>query len=322
MANFLYNPYTKPKNSIFFGLYIFDQRSKCYYSILYHALKSLSNSVSSILSANFDVVVYYCVHPDVEFDILSHEVNENNLFKDFPNVKFVNYTFSHDPNKHPNDKFLFKWSALDHFFENFNYNVSLVLDSDVHFFDDPSTFFDNYNDPHSIFGIYESTPPEIKSGLNLSHDCYNGGQFYLSRECYNQLKPLCSNISSISKAFCSQAKSKDLPKFIQNNISLWGDQISISHLISQTSLARKSFQNTHISYGSPYCIDLHKHGYTISSNTIIVHYLSGASWLFLSKDEKSEHHMLKLSHEKLNKRLNQLQHKNKTKFKYHQTYLL
>lgn len=281
------------KNCIFFPLYIHNDSSCGYISTLYFALESLKKLKTR--NSNYDVFVYF-KYPD-KFNSISEIFSQTsrtkyNFHKNFPFVHFVNFDFTHDHINNGFDKYFFKWKALDHFFNNYNYDDVLVLDSDVLFFNNPLSIFNACSDKLSAYGLQEGSSQQVKDILaeNLKGGTYgqhpnawNGGQLYLTRSVYQRVAPIYDSMQLAKTDLLESARKHYTSKNRYNFFDLLSDQYAMTLIFMRANINRNSIPDMAFGGGYRLSISEEPKGLIFYSNASIVHYFKGRAYMFVPR---------------------------------------
>ena len=230
------------KRVMVFPLFLddYNDNNMKYYSMLYYALETLYKTDYKSNLNQFDVIVYYNKQ---NYNIKETQIFEGdeNLFKDFPNVNFIEFDFNRKTNS---DVFFFKWNTMDHLFANFNYDKVFVIDSDIIFTKNPAYMFDKYHRNDCAYLMGEGSDEVIKKVLGFN-GCA-GGQIFLSSKIYHEkIKDFSSKIKIERKKLLKKAK-----EVLSENDYNWFD-----HLSDQYSMLMV-LKNSNVELDDIHCPDI------------------------------------------------------------------
>lgn len=221
----------------------YDDNNSKYYCMLYYALETLYKT-SYKKGKQFDIVVYYNKQKN---DLKTTKVFEGdeNLFLDFPDVKFVEFEFDRKVNS---DVFFFKWYTMDHFFNNFDYDKVFIIDSDIIFTKNPAYMFDKYHRNDCAYVMGEGSDETVKKVLNGNGIA--GGQILISSKVYHEkIKDFSNKIKIERVALLKKAKEvlneKDYQWF--DHLS---DQYSMLMVLKNSGVELDDIHCPDIIYGS------------------------------------------------------------------------
>lgn len=268
------------KQAFIFPLFIPNSNTTEYYRMMYYAMETLCRTSDN--NRNFDIIIYYYAHG---YDIKNYkhfEGNEN-LFNDFPFIKFVEFPF--DMTK-SSDVYFFKWKCIDHLFKNFEYDKVFITDADLIFYGNPSYVFDKYSEDYAHV-LFEGSDKVVKEVLG--RDGIAGGQLVLSKKLYDsKIKNIYHKISEERNILINKAKS-----ILNNQDFLYfdklSDQYSLMNCLLKSGVELMPIDGKDILYGILACnIEIKNEQIEIRSNTNILHYLGPYAYLFLPDRLKNE----------------------------------
>lgn len=259
--------------ALIFPLIITNKSNIEYYAMAYYAMQTLHDV--SVNNRNFDIIIYYYANYDIQN--YNHFDGNQNLFKDFLDIKFIEFPFKIDQK---NDAYFFKWKTIDHLFNNFDYDKVFILDVDLIFFDNPGFMFDKYDGDYAYI-LHEGSCDAVKKVLGKNGIA--GGQLILNKNMFNKkIHNIYEKILHERSVLLNTAKIKLSGKDYEYFDKLV-DQYSLMNCLLHSNIELKSLDTKDILYGKLACnINIHNnHNIEIKSNTKILHYLGNYAYLFL-----------------------------------------
>ena len=182
------------KKVVYFSLFIPTIDNSNYCSMLYHALETLEPFYKN----QYDVVVMYSI-PGVDLNEYLH-LDDFNLIKDFPWVKFIQSDYHHTHS----DIYMHKWYNLKKVFD-LNYDTVFYLDCDIIFNQDPNFIFDKYNNNAAWMLLEGNDTPVCKF---LGYPGAPSGQLVIHRTAFAKCKNLYEKILLKQQELVSRAYSE------------------------------------------------------------------------------------------------------------------
>lgn len=258
------------KHALVFSLIIKNKSDTSYYSMLYYALETLHNCG---YKGEFDILVYYAC----DYDIKNHRhfAGSQDLFKDFPEVTFIEMPFE----QLKKDVYLFKWASIDHFKTNFyNYEKVFILDVDVIFFANPAPIFTKYNDFYAY--ILNEGPEETVFKI-LGRNGIAGGQLLLHKSLYQKInwhQSIYDHKQRLVKRATEILKDPDQLNFF----TILSEQYAMMYTLLDSGILLTSFDTKDVLYGDlAFRLYIDNGDIKIVSHTNILHYFGCMAHVFL-----------------------------------------
>jgi hypothetical protein len=261
-------------NAMVFPLFIPSVNKTEYYSMMYYAMETLHNNLKN--ECVFDIIIYY-YSPCYDIKNYKHFDGNENLFKDFSNIKFIEFPFHINKNT---DVYFFKWKNIEHFFSNYKYEKVFITDADLIFYTDPGYIFKKYSNNYA-YVLFEGSDKVVKKVLE--RDGIAGGQLMLSKKLYNDKihniyhKILQERAFLIDKAKKVLDNNQDI-----NHFDTLSDQYALMRCLLNSGVELAALDCKDILYGKYACsVGIINNEISIISNTNILHYLGPYAYLFL-----------------------------------------
>jgi len=245
------------KNVILFNVFLNTEWDYNYISFAHYALTTLYQVSSK--ECNFDVLLCLSSN-DKSFNFNFSHLNQFNLVSDFSG--FSNFRIlKHDYNDENIDDIVYmcKWYSFEKAFE-LGYEKVFYCDSDVMFFQDPSYFFDKYDDEH-FWTLFE---PEWWVE-RLGYVTMNAGQCMVHRKL---LEPIFSKKSKhpffeacilkkkeMNKRAWKWLVNGDMTKESYLSFKYFNEQYCVQEVLMDNNITLKSFDRDEIDYGSD-CVQI------------------------------------------------------------------
>jgi len=261
-------------NAMLFSLFVSSINKTEYYSMMYYAMETLHNHLKN--ECVFDVIIYY-YSPYYDIKNYKHFDGNENLFKDFSNIKFIEFPFSINKST---DVYFFKWKSIEHFFNNYNYDKVFITDADLIFYSNPGYIFKKYLNNYA-YVLFEDSDKVVKKVLE--RDGIAGGQLMLSKKLYTEkIHNIYQKMSQERTLLIDKAKKVLTNNQDINYFDTLSDQYALMRCLLNSGVELAALDHKDILYGKYACsIEIINNEISIISNTNILHYLGPYAYLFL-----------------------------------------
>ncbi len=251
--------------------------------MLHHSLSTLTKQSTKL---SFDVVVFMCCD-DKNFDLLNYNHLDNfNLVKDFPNVKFFKSDYDET------DAWMSKWYHMQKTFE-IGYEKVFYIDCDTIFFDNPSPLFEL--ESGSMYCLLE-----VSSHVNdliLKQKGINSGHIVLDRKVYEKIFNFFPSLKIKRQQLIDQAKDLYELGIINKqefqHFTYFSEQYCAQMCMKDNDIELKLLDSHQINWGgSDRTIEYDHHGPVkiYPRPGIVLHYTTAGAHMYLPFAYHTQYH--------------------------------